>query len=263
VRRKMKKNGVLEKLRNGECVTCVNIGFAPLASLVELAGKIGFDCVWFDMEHRTFGLKELSEMALACRATGMEAMTRPVKGNYTSIMKPLEAGSTGLMVPHCLTAGEVRQIVSWAKYPPLGRRGFDNAGPDADYVMAGMSEYVRHANEETFLMIQIEDREGVENIEEIAAIDGVDVIFVGPADLSMSYGVFPEFSHRYITQAIERIASAAAKNKKWWGMPMGSVEKGKKLVGMGARFLTYGADLLALRDGFMSYRKSFEQVTGR
>jgi 2-keto-3-deoxy-L-rhamnonate aldolase RhmA len=101
---KVKENLVLKKLRKDEVVSVVGIGAFPYASLVEMVGKIGFDCIWFDMEHRPFGLPELCQMTLACRATGMEAMVRIVKGNYTSVMKPLETGATGLMLPHCMSA---------------------------------------------------------------------------------------------------------------------------------------------------------------
>ncbi len=256
----MKRNQVLEKLRRDEIVSVVNIGAFPCASLVEVVGRIGFDCVWFDMEHRPFGFPELSRMTLACRATGMEAMVRIVKGNYTSLMKPLETGATGLMIPHCMSAKEARQIVSWAKYPPKGRRGFDNAGPDGDYLIADPVEYMHQANQETFLVVQIEDKEAIESIEEIAAVDGIDIIFIGPADLSLSYGVFPDFNHRKMEDAIERVAKAARESEKWWGMPFGGEKQGRSLVEKGARFLCRGADIVAIIEGFQKVKKLFDHL---
>ncbi len=256
----MNKNRVLQKLKNGECVSIVNLGFFPCSSLVELVGRIGFDCAWLDMEHRSYGLKELAEMTLACRATGMEAMVRVVKGGYTSMMKPLEAGATGLMVPHCLSADEARQVVNWAKFPPQGRRGFDNAGPDADYTMTPPVEYMARANQETFLAVQIEDREAVDCIEEIAAVDGVDVLFIGPADLSLSYGIPFQFEHQTLRKVTKRVNDAASAHGKWWGSIFGSLEDGKRLMDDGARFLAHGADVLAIRNGFLGYRETFKQM---
>ncbi len=256
----MHKNRVLQKLKKGECVNVVNLGFFPCSSLVELVGRIGFDCAWLDMEHRSFGLKELAEMALACRTTGMEPLVRVVKGRYTGMMKPLETGATGLMIPHCLSTEEARQVVNWAKYPPQGRRGFDNAGPDADYTMADRTEYMIHSNRETFLVAQIEDQEAVDRVEEIASVDGIDVLFIGPADLSLSYGIPFQFEHPTLKKAIERVRDAAAAQGKWWGTPFGSIEEGKWLVENGARFLAHGADVLAIKDGFLRYRKTFELI---
>ncbi len=256
----MHKNRVLEKLRRGECVSVVNLGFFPCSSLVEAVGRIGFDCGWFDMEHRSFGLKEFDEMALACRATGMEAMVRVIKGGYTSLMKPLQGGATGLMIPHCMSPEEARQIVSWAKYHPQGKRGFDNAGPDADYLMADLAEYMVHSNQETFLAVQIEDREAIEQIEDIAAVEGIDILFIGPADLSLSYGLPFQFEHPTIKKALKRVRDAADAQGKWWGMPFSSIEEGRRLVENGARFLAHGGDLLAVKDTFLCYRKTFEQL---
>lgn len=256
----MKKNLVLKKLRKGQIISVVGIGTFPCASLVEIVGRIGFDCVWFDMEHRPFGLSELSQMTLACRATGMETMVRIIKGNYTSIMKPLETGATGLMIPHCMSAEEAQQAVSWAKYPPLGRRGFDNAGPDGDYLMADPAEYIHQANQETFLVVQIEDKEAIESIEEIASVEGIDIIFIGMADLSLSYGVFPDFNHKKIEDAIKRVAEATQKYGKWWGMPFDTEEQGCSLIEKGARFLSCGGDIVAILEGFQKTRKLFDRL---
>lgn len=256
----MKENLVLKKLRKDEVVSVVNIGAYPCASLVEMVGKVGFDCIWFDMEHRAFGLPELSQMTLACRATGMEAMVRVVKGNYTSLMKPLETGATGLMIPHCRCAEEAKEIVSWAKFPPQGRRGFDNAGPDADYLMSDPVEYTRHANQETFLVVQIEDKEVIDSIDEIASVEGINVLFIGPGDLSLSYGVFPDFNHEKIENAINKVAEATQKYGKWWGMPFGSEEQGRSLVKKGARFLSCGSDITVVLEGFQEKREVFSHL---
>jgi len=256
----MNRNRVLEKLRSGGCISAINIGFFPSPTLVEIAGRIGFDCVWFDMEHRWFGLKELWEMSLACRATGTEAMVRIVKGDYTSVTKPLESGATGLMIPHCMTPEEVQQFVTWAKYYPQGTRSFDNAGPDADFAMVETMEYIRHANRETFLVAEIEDRQGVDCVDEIAAIEGIDLLFIGPADLSLSYGIPFRFDHELFKKAVDKIAQAAADNDKYWGTLINSVEHGRELMDKGARLLIHGGDLLAIRDAFLSYRKVFDEL---
>ena len=256
----MKKNRVLEKLRADKVVSVTNVGAVPMPWLVELVGHIGFDCIWFDMEHRCFSLPDLLSMTVACRGTGMEAMARIVKDGYPSVMKPLESGATGVMIPHCKTAEEVKRYLDWAKFPPQGKRGFDNAGPDADYLMADISEYVREINQETFFVVQIEDREAIDHLEEIIALDGVDVVFVGPADLSLSFGVFPQTGHPLIMEVVEKVAALTAKYGKWWGMPFGTVEQGMELVEKGARFLSHGSDIRILGKGYQEVKDLFSKV---
>jgi 2-keto-3-deoxy-L-rhamnonate aldolase RhmA len=257
----MRKNRVLEKLRADEVVSVTNVGAVPMPWLVELVGNIGFDCIWFDMEHRCFSLPDLLSMTVACRATGMETMVRIVKDGYPSVMKPLECGATGIMIPHCKTAEEVKQYLSWAKYPPQGKRGFDNAGPDGEYLLTDLSRYIREANEETFFVAQIEDREAIEHLEEIVALEGVDIIFVGASDLSLSYGVFPDRRHSLIMKVVEKIAALTAESGKWWGMPFGTVEQGMELVAKGARFLSHGSDIRILGKGFREVKEIFSKLS--
>jgi 4-hydroxy-2-oxoheptanedioate aldolase len=176
-------------------------------------------------------------------------MVRILKTGYTAPMRALEFGATGLMIPHCMDAAEARQWVEWTKSPPLGKRGFDGAGADADYLFADPLEYMKHANEEIFLVLQIEDKEAVEKVEEIAAVEGVDLLFVGPGDLSISYGVPLQGQHPLVQKAIDRVAAAAAKYGKFWGMPSGTPEVAQSLVDRGARFITCGGDHGALVNG--------------
>ncbi len=226
--------------------------------LAEVIGWTGYDVIWFDMEHRSFDYDVIDPISLACRATGIDLMVRILKTGYTAPMRALEFGANGLMVPHCLSAAEARQWVEWTKFPPLGKRGFDGAGADADYMLCDGLEYMQHANTETFLVLQIEDKEAVECVDEIAAVEGVDLLFVGPGDLSISLGVPLQGKHALVQNAIDRVAEACAKHGKWWGMPSGSPEAGQALIERGARFITCGGDhgslVNGLRDGFNAHK---------
>ena len=233
---------VLRKLRAGELVRMVKISRVMDPWLTEVAGRIGFDVVWLDMEHRDFGFDVIGPMALACRATGMDLTVRVLKSGYASPMRALEYGANGVMVPHCHNADEARQWVEWCRFPPLGKRGYDGVGVDADYAMADPIEYIRHANDETFLMLQIEDAEAVENVDAIAAVEGVDLLFAGPGDLSLSYGVPMQVDHPRLQRAVDRIANAAAKHGKWWGVATGSAASAQRAVDQGASLITCGSD---------------------
>lgn len=248
----MVKSKVLAKLRSGDIVRVAGMSRLSDPWLAQVIGWTGYDVIWFDMEHRSFDYSVIEPLSLACRHTGIDLMVRLLKTGYTSPMRLLEFGATGLMVPHCIDAAEARQWVEWTKFPPLGRRGFDGAGADADYHFANPLEYMEHANKETFLVLQIEDKEAVDRIDEIAAVEGVDLLFVGPGDLTISYGVPMQVNHPLVQKAIDRVADATAKHGKWWGMPTGSPEAAQKLIDRGARFIVCGGDHGALVEGLKS-----------
>jgi 4-hydroxy-2-oxoheptanedioate aldolase len=259
----MVKSRALHKLRAGECLKVVGLSRVHEPWLAEVVGRLGFDVIWYDMEHRAVDYDTIDPMSLACRATGIDLMVRIRKEGYTAPMRALEFGANGLMVPHCISAAEARQWVDWTRFPPLGRRGFDGAGSDADYMLADPLEHLRQRNEETFLVLQIEDREAVECVEDIIAVQGVDLLFVGPSDLSISYGVPMQTGHPLVQKAIDRVAAACAKAGKWWGMPTGSPEAAQKLIDRGARMVTCGGDHGLLVNGFVKAYRDFEDLRVR
>ncbi len=257
----MVKSRVLEKLRAGDFVRCAGMSRLTDPWLAELIGRLGFDVIWLDMEHRPFGYEIVDPISLACRSTGIDLMVRILKTGYSSPMRVLEFGANGVMVPHCRSVEEARQWVDWVRFPPLGKRGFDGAGADADYMLADPLEHLRHGNEEVFLTLQIEDREAVDQVEEIVAVEGVDMLFVGPADLTISYGVPMQTGHPSVQKAIDRVAAACAKHGKWWGMPTGTPEAAQALLDRGARFVTCGGDHGFLVNGFRDSVKEFSGLS--
>jgi 4-hydroxy-2-oxoheptanedioate aldolase len=259
----MVKSRVLRKLRAGDFVKTVAISRVPDPWLVETAGRIGFDLVWYDLEHRAFGYDTIDPMSLACRAAGMDLMVRIRKHGYDNVMRALEFGANGIMVPHCRTPEEAEQWVEYVRFPPLGRRGFDGAGADADFGLADPVEHLRHANDEVFLVLQIEDREAVEAIDDIAAVPGYDLLFIGPGDLTISYGVPMQFNHPLIECAYDRVAEAAARHGKWWGSTSGTPEAGQKILDRGGRLIIAGSDHAALVGGLKASFDAFSTVSIR
>jgi 2-keto-3-deoxy-L-rhamnonate aldolase RhmA len=165
------------------------------------------------------------------------------------------------MVPHVLTAEEARSVVRNVKFPPAGSRGIDGIEAHADHGLQPFADYIAQANRETFVALQIEDAEGLENVEEIARVPGVDVLFVGPADLSGSLGLVGQFDHPRVEEAIARVASAAAAAGIHWGIPVGSAERLTAMRERGAAFLAWGAAILALQSYFTGIRREFDRRT--
>ncbi len=259
----MRASRVLQKLRSGDFVKAAGISRVTDPWLTEMVGRLGYDVIWFDMEHRAFGFDKIDPISLACRATGIDLMVRVLKSGYHSPMRALEFGANGIMVPHCRSAAEAQQWVEWVRFPPLGKRGFDGAGADADYGFMPPLEHIKSGNEEVFLALQIEDKEAVECVEEIAAVPGVDLLFVGPADLTLSYGVPFEFNHPVFQKAIDRVANAAAKTGKWWGTTTASPADAQKAIDRGARMITAGGDHTFLMQGFKKAIAEFSEVRVR
>ncbi len=256
----MTKSRLRRVLREKGFVKVVGMNRVTEPWFAELAGKLGFDVIWFDMEHRAHGYELVDRVSLACRATGIDLMVRVRKTGYTSVMRALEFGANGVMVPHCRSAEEARQWVEWTRFPPLGKRGFDGAGADGDYGLTDPLQFLKDQNEETFLVLQIEDRESVECVDEIAAVEGVDLLFVGPADLSISYGVPLQREHALVQRAMDKVANAAAKAGKWWGTVTPTPESAQQELDRGARMVTCADDHFLLVQGLQNAHRQFGHI---
>jgi 4-hydroxy-2-oxoheptanedioate aldolase len=260
----MRESKVLGKLRSGQAALLVNISLSPNPLAVEMAGRTGIDGVWIDMEHRPLTQREVAHMIAGARLGDIDAMPRIRKDEgYTAFFRPLEDGAAGIMVPHIKTREEAEWVVRNAKYPPLGRRGMESVMPDADLSFSDPLEYMEHANRETFVVIQIEDAEALDNLDEIAAVEGVDVIFVGPSDLTVSMGIPLQKTHPRYLEAEAAIARAAAKHGKWWGRPIANPEDLERCLENGGRFFNMASDFGLLKAGFLQTRQIFDEIAGR
>lgn len=252
----MRPSRTKAKLRRGEPVLVTTLHLTD-PSLFELVSLMGFDCIWMDMEHHTYSLETAAGLMRAARVGVADIVARPAKGEFMRMQRMLEAGAQGIMYPRCDSAEEAAQAVHWAKFAPQGARGVDAANPDNPYLAMPLEEYLPAANRETFVVIQIEQQHALEEVDKIAAVEGVDVVFLGPGDFSILSGVPGQFDHPIIQDAMQRIADAAAKAGKHWGCPAFSVEHTQKLLDMGARFLAYSADIVMIKNGLEQTRREF------
>lgn len=256
----MRRSLIREKLARDEFITIAQSWIIPHWKLVDLMGHVGFDSVWLEHEHSDFTIGELGQMILAARAHDMDSLVRVERSGYTSTLKILEAGATGIIVPHCMGGDDAKTIVRDAKYAPLGMRGAGGS-VDADYGTKDRTAYFEHANRDTLVIVIIEDKEAVEDIDSIAATEGVDGILLGPGDLSQSYGVIGQMDHPLIHEAVTAIADACARHGKAWGAPVGSREHAQQLLNQGARLMQLGNDQTALVEGFTASRDSVKNLT--
>ncbi len=211
------------------------------------------------MEHGHISFETVGNQVRAAAMTGMDAMVRVAKGCYSDFIRPFEVGATGIMVPHCMSAEEAAEIVQTTRFQPIGRRAMDGGNADGAYCMLPPTEYTRFTNEQRFVIAQVEDKEAVDRMDEILAVDGIDVFFLGAGDLSHSYGVTGEVNHPLVQGAIDKLAECAAKYNRHWGLPCGPDDAPRRIE-QGARFLAAGADVLALTAYFKDMRGAYEKA---
>ncbi len=184
----MKRNRMKEKLRAGEPVFGVSV-MIPSPQIVEMLGSMGFDWVLLDCEHGTLTLESVELMAMAAEACGITAIARPATKSAEHILQVLDRGVMGVQVPHVNSAEDAREVIAAVKYHPLGRRGLAAGTRAAAYDAHGtLTDYVQAANDATLIAIQLEEQAAIDNIDELLKVDGIDVFFIGPSDLSQSMG---------------------------------------------------------------------------
>lgn len=241
----MRKSKVNQKLKAGKPVQMCSLGhFNP--PYIRHASHCGFDCIWLDTEHRAMEAREIQSLMAFFHLFDIDCMLRPPTLEPTLLYRYLEDGATGLMIPFVSTPEKARMLVDAVRFPPLGNRGMDSAGLDNAFNPWDAADYAEQANQETFLVVQIETPEAVENIDQIAAVEGVDGLFIGPADLSLRL----RHSTTSLTMeaAIERVAEAAAKHGKAWGQPVTDKQHLQDLSRKGAQLLPYGNEFGVLKE---------------
>ena len=172
----------------------------------------------------------------------------------------LEAGAQGIMYPRCDNASEAAEVVRWAKFAPLGQRGFDGTNPDMPYFLENPADYVRRANEQTFIVIQVESPSALEHVRAIAEVQGVDMVFFGPGDFSVLSGAPGNTSSKEVLKAREKVAKDALAAGKRFGTIFATAEQAKQLLDMGATLLAHCTDLYILRQALLDFRKTVEPL---
>src|ERR1041384_1724051 len=212
----MRFSRVKAKLRRNEPALITTLHYID-PTLYEMTSLMGFDGIWMDLEHHHYSVETAANLMRAARVGASDIIARPAKGEFMRMARLLEAGAQGIMYPRCESAAEAAEVVRWAKFAPLGERGVDAANADAPYCSAPLKPYLRKANEETLVIVQIESPKALEQVGAIAKVPGVDVLMFGPADFTALAGVPGEFDHPRVTEARKRIAAAAAQGGIHWG----------------------------------------------
>ena len=208
----------------------------------------GAQYVFIDMEHSGFGFDTVKQLLRYMEAAELPAIVRPPSRHYHHIARALDMGAEGIMLPMVGTAAEAERIVAHAKYPPHGHRGVALGVAHDRYAPGAPVTKLRAANRRVTVFPLVETRQGVENVDAIAATEGVDGIWIGHFDLSTSLGVPGRFDHPDVEAAVDRVARACVRNRKSFGCIVPDVEAGIAAYHTGYDFICYSGDVWLLRE---------------
>jgi 4-hydroxy-2-oxoheptanedioate aldolase len=204
----MLSNPVKAKIRAGE-VAFGTICALPSPEVVEIIGVAGYDCVLIDLEHGPLDVETVQAMGRACRATGIVPLARVPDANPKTILRMLDSGCLGVMVPQIETPEQAADVVAACRYPPAGRRSLAGNTVAANWGIVPAADHVAASNDAVLSIVQIETRRGLDAVEKIVRTPGLDMVFIGPNDLSTSLGYPGQMRHPEVQDAIRRILRAA------------------------------------------------------
>jgi 2-dehydro-3-deoxyglucarate aldolase/4-hydroxy-2-oxoheptanedioate aldolase len=249
-----------QRLAQGKLARVFALGQLCHPKIVEIVGLHGgFDAVWLDQEHAGLTIEQIEQACRAARLAGLDSFVRLAPTDYATVMRPLEAGAGGVMAAQVRGVRQAADVVAWAKFQPHGLRGVNGTGVDGRFGTLPMAEYMQRANEETFIAIQIEHVDAVEEVEQIAALDQIDVLFVGPADLGQSMGLAGDWNHPRIWEAIGRVAEAARRHGRHWAILPINPAYARRCVELGCRMLSLGLDVWCVQRGLRAYQAEYSE----
>ena len=233
----------LDKIRGAMVFEFFNPGI-PL-----ILKNAGSEFIIFDMEHGGLSLDQFKNLAAICNANKINPLIRIPELSYNYIARSLDLGAAGIMIPMVNSAEEAKKIVQFSKYPPLGIRGAGFGFAHDNYINEDPLTYIKEANNKLVNIIQIESRLGLENVEEIASIEGVDCLWVGHFDLTNFLGIPGDFESSIYSNAISRIISAAKSNNKSLGIMVSNKADLDKYSNLGFNIIAVGTEMNILGSG--------------
>ena len=229
----MRPNLTKQKLANGEVTTIIEGFHSP--DILDYIGSLGlFDAAWIETEHGPYDFADIPDLTRACDLWGMTPVVRVNQITPGVIYRTLDVGAQGIIMPHVNNADEARQVVDAARFHPLGRRGM--FGSRQGY---GDPDYVRKANDETLVVIMIEDIAAVDQLDDILKVDGIDVFFVAPGDLSQSMGLLGQPFHPDVTAVMDGVIQKTIAAGRTPGT-LATLDTIDHFLEQGARFIMTG-----------------------
>jgi len=258
----MTDNQLLTKLRSGQTVFGTwSMTGSP--SIINIIGLTGLDFIIFDMEHGSMSFETADNMVRAAECTGCQSIVRVPDASEATILRALETGSRGIMVPHVSTVAEAEKIVTACKYSPEGARGLSPYTRNHDYDHEDIAESMAANNRNTLAGVLVEGKKGIANLAEIAAVEGLDLIYTGIYDISQSIGLPGQLTHPDVLDVQKKCFEAV----KQYGIAAGSFARDeeyiKLLVNNGCQFIAYSVDAYVLKTAYLSKISAYRQYVSK
>src|SRR2546426_3957321 len=260
--RELLRNGVKDKLARNEVVLSMTVKLVRTVEIAGIARTAGFDSIYIDVEHSSFSLDTTGQICMASLAVGITPFVRVPSIAPDCISRVLDGGALGVIAPHIQSPQDAARVVRAAKFPPLGDRSFTGSLPHFQFRTFPTSEIFEALNEATMVIVMIESAEALAAVDEIAAVDGVDMLFIGTNDLCSSLGIPGQLDHDSIRNAYARTIEACRKYGKHLGV--GGLSSHPKLAGefvkLGGRYVSTGTDLSFLLSAATARAKQMRDV---
>jgi 2-keto-3-deoxy-L-rhamnonate aldolase RhmA len=256
----VRENRVRRVVREGGTAVGIQIMEFGTRGIAKILETTGLDYVILDMEHSGFGIERIADLVAWFKATDIATIVRVPENLYHFLAGVLDAGASGVQVANVETADQARAIIQSVKYAPMGNRGLGLTAAHSDFKTPKASEYLPFMNRETLVVTQIETVKGLENCEEIAAVEGVDVLAVGANDMTFSLGIHGQFEHPRLAEAMKKVIAACLKHGKIGKCHPHHPEQIGEYAAMGYRMMMGNSDVSHLRQGV---RATVEKLRGQ
>jgi 4-hydroxy-2-oxoheptanedioate aldolase len=239
------RNSVKDKFARGEPVFSMSVRLVRSIEIASIARTAGFDSIYIDLEHSSFSLDTTGQICMACLPLGVAPFVRVPGGDPHFVARVLDAGALGIIAPHLHSADEARAIVRAAKYPPVGDRSLAGMLPQLQFRTLPTATASRQLNDSTMVIAMIESKEGLAAVGEIAAVEGIDVLFIGTNDLCNSLGIPGELDHELVRAAYRKTWEACRASSKVLGVGGLSSRPDivRRYLELGARYVSAGTDI--------------------
>ncbi|MDQ8731975.1 aldolase/citrate lyase family protein [Bradyrhizobium sp. LHD-71] len=242
------RNNVLDRLANDEVAISMVVRLVQSIEIATIAKAAGFDAFYVDLEHCAFSLETTSQICIAALGAGITPLVRVPNFEPEFVSRVLDGGALGIIAPHVSSASDARLVVQNAKFAPSGNRSVTVGLPHFRFQTWPLVEARRTLNAATMVVAMIETEQGLAKADEIAAVDGVDILMIGTNDLCAEMGIDGQFDHRKVRDAYARVIEATRRHGKFTGI--GGLASNpvliEQFVRLGARFVSSGADLAFL-----------------
>ncbi len=238
----MKKNHLKEALQNGKNVFGPFMKFTDPAA-VEIMGFAGFDFVIIDAEHGPISMENAQNMIRAAESVNITPIIRVGSNEEVLILRALDIGAQGIEIPQISSKPDAVRAVKSVKFSPQGERGVCRYVRAANYSSMDKFKYFESANKETMIIAHIEGVEGINNLDEILPVPGIDVIFIGPYDLSQSLGIPGQVNHSLVVEKMKEVVLKCKRNKVVVGTFADDIETAKSWVSLGVQYMSFSVDV--------------------